>query len=1282
MAKYTPSLSNDAAYQAYLDDQERRRKEAEKGQIRYAEAAKASRIQYTLPGYQGKSQNQGKTYQWERDLMQNEKIKGAGNSYTKKFDALTSRMGMTPGQAEEFRKYMDFKEDSQHVDPKMNKDGTIKQNQSLKYARDARLKTDVIDGILNNMHKTGVKSIQNEREKKEKPQKKEENGFLNGLTKAMEIIDRPGDAVRTGIKEKLEGRGLWQGAKDGFTGEKNTSGTELNKLIGIDPEKNKKQREISKTITSNLLNTSGIGMALQAFAPDEVKDEVAKQMPGATTETILDPLNLLGGLTTKGVREGLSLPKLAKGLSEDVANNYAKALGGGRTPEQVELALRESVTPHNVLADPAPKEIPSPVKNPTQPQLTDEENILQQLLGNDYKPPVKPNTLDSFTPNTIPKVEMPKVIDEVAPAERDFIDQELAPFRESADAQAQARQSWETVVKGAQEHAKRIKDYYGKIVPDGNSKDMINEIPPQFRDAKSGKGNDIYSFAEEEGFSSADEAIAFLKQIDADSKTRLKDLMPDDNYVLSSDEWDGLEQVARQKYAEQHGTNDTSMSGVDDILKMLGQEKPGTRTMLNAPTPGIRQTPDEILKNVNNSQAPEQVLESLVRPKGESEVVNPASASGEIAAGAETSSNMKPLGIAAGQPKANDISWVEEPQKFIDKVKSGKENAGTVGRKLKTEIISDLQPVKDVERSIAGMDEDGALRTILGSDTNVSAEDSLFKGLRGVRRSVSEAMKAAKEDYGSILKTLRANKISKRDFDEYASAVHFNDVLKNNHDLAVREGEVSARLEEIEQLAQGTNDKAVLKQLADEEKALLKEKSDLEPYKLPASATVKNVERILKRWENTPAMQQAQKAFMDAQNKDLELLVQSGVYSEATANAMKTSHPNYIYMGRAKDEASGLGAGGNSSKPNKFIIKRSKGSEENLKYSPLESAIRNRLLTYSNARRNSAMQQIEKLASVKGANQYFNELNPHSASTSQMRNSVKFFVDGAEKRYEVPPALKDAFENIDAKNAKDLVDSSLRAVANITRKGATYFNTDFIFSSVFRDANGLITSRTNMHPGELILGYMDSFMGKGLERMSGGKFKSYKGLYEKMGGHQTGFVTLDPQSTKQFMKDIDKGTLGKGIKIIDPRKWPEVITKFGGAIEHGPKLGEFRSAKNKGLGDADAMHESTEVIDYTDQGSTIRNWNDKIPFLNPAIRGNTRYFQAAKENFPAWMGKNLLYVTTPTVGIYMMRFSPTTSEGQRSKLRNMSEYQKNMFPSQRCTQPLNYSVIQLNAHWI
>jgi hypothetical protein len=1407
-------LSNQSAYQAFLDDQKKKKQEQAKGQVRFREASTASRIQYTKPNYTGNSKNAN--YKWETQALKDVKMpKHSSRTYNSKFDYLTKQMGLTPGQADDFRTYMDFGEDQSKPTYEKKIFDTDKNGNNLKtsHAEGSSLntKSSIIDGILNGMTSRAVQGVKDsnkanakkEQQAQQKPVKKDNSSFLGKaehvLLKGMDLINRPGNAVRTGVSEQLNGNNFLQGLKEGITGQQHTSGTELNKQLGFDPINNKSQRDVVGTA----LNLASLASPVKAypFLSNNAKSAIANNLPGLSTEINTDPLNALGGIGEAG--KALSLPrqlsKVLEGTNSVRATDEAIKAGAAEAARGVSSPLvrqaADAVPPTSSKVDdffsslnfsqsgqgPTARGLVDKVDNPARYAKENVSNQADTILNRVDAINNKPQGYYEQRILEVQKAmqsnhgltadqqksleEAQKAIEQYKVYEDAHVQKELTPFTEAAQKQADAQAQHQNIVKAAKDELARIKGTYGKIkATAGEGQDY--QIPNQFRAGVNNMAHDdIHQFATQEGFSSVDEAVQYLKHLDETSKLKLKDVMPQDSHVLSADDWAHLEHAARKNfagtpegqtldkfiadlvhagqsnnknfdelYAANKGPNDPQ--NFDELVKLAqmqsnnepfipaSNEPAGPLKINDWQNKGNNNADTAINallqnKNVNNSQDVSKVIDQLTSPgkltndelngllngdvqtgntlegkvgsilktlpdektkisfinevanakstdefnrvvdkyspKSEPNVTNEVTSTTKP----ETSSDVSPLGITAGQLKANDISWVTDPQSLTDKVKSGKVTAETTARKAKTEIISDLQPVKDVERAIAEMDDSNILKTIGKND--VSAEDSLFKGLRGVRRSISEAMKSAKDDFGPILKTLRKNKISKRDFDEYISAVHFNDVLTNNHDLAVRAGEVSQRLQELEHLGQGTNDKTVLKQLADEEKALLKEKSDLEPYVLPASATPERVAQVLDRWKDTPAMQQAQKDFMKAQNKDLQLLVDSGVYSQATAEAMQKAHPNYIYMGRAKEDPSLVGAGGNSSKPNKFIIKRSKGSDENLKYSPLESAVRNRLLTYSNARRNVAMQKIEKLAQVKGAEDYFKELNPHTASKSQMKNSIKFFVDGAEKRYEVPTSLKDAFDNIDAKNAQDLVSNALKSVAQITRKGATYFNTDFIFSSVFRDANGLITSRTNMHPGELVLGYMDSFMGKGLERISGGKFKSYKHLYEQMGGHQTGFVSLDPQSTKQFMKDMDKGTLGKGIKIIDPRNWPEVITSIGGKIEHAPKLGEFRSAKNKGLSNADAMHEATDVIDYTDMGSTIRNWNDKIPFLNPAIRGNTRYFQAAKENFPKWMGKNLLYITTPTVGIYMMRFSPTTSDEQRSKLRNMSEYQKNMF---------------------
>jgi hypothetical protein len=192
-----------------------------------------------------------------------------------------------------------------------------------------------------------------------------------------------------------------------------------------------------------------------------------------------------------------------------------------------------------------------------------------------------------------------------------------------------------------------------------------------------------------------------------------------------------------------------------------------------------------------------------------------------------------------------------------------------------------------------------------------------------------------------------------------------------------------------------------------------------------------------------------------------------------------------------------------------------------------------------------------------------------------------------------------------------------------------------------------------MHPGQLVLGYLDSFLGHNLEKWSGGMFKSYKDLYEQMGGHYNGFATTKPQEVEKFMKDLTKGKVAKGFKYLDP-------STLGNALEHGQFLAEFRSAKGKGYNNLDAMHEAKNIMNYGDLGTTSRIINEKVPFFGPSIVGTRRYLQAAIENPAKFAGKNLMYITLPTIGIYAMRFAPWATDEQRSKINNMADFKKNL----------------------
>jgi hypothetical protein len=90
------------------------------------------------------------------------------------------------------------------------------------------------------------------------------------------------------------------------------------------------------------------------------------------------------------------------------------------------------------------------------------------------------------------------------------------------------------------------------------------------------------------------------------------------------------------------------------------------------------------------------------------------------------------------------------------------------------------------------------------------------------------------------------------------------------------------------------------------------------------------------------------------------------------------------------------------------------------------------------------------------------------------------------------------------------------------------------------------------------------------------------------------------------------------------------------------------------------MHEAKNIMNYGDLGTTSRAINERVPFFGPSIVGTRRYLQAAMENPGKWAGKNLMYITLPTFGIYMMRFAPWATDEQRSKINNMADFKKNL----------------------
>jgi hypothetical protein len=196
------------AYQLWKEDQAKRQKQATQdaaqGKVNFKEASKASRVQYSLPGYQGDSKE--KSYNWETDQLKSYKANRKGvRSYNDKFDNMTKRMGMSPGQADDYRRSLDFSEDSKQ-EYKLNKDGSPNQAQNIRAGQGAHLQSDIIDGIFKNMYANQAQSISNNQRKQVQKAKdtleltkktsKERDGLLGVLDKTL---GRAGDAAHRAL---------------------------------------------------------------------------------------------------------------------------------------------------------------------------------------------------------------------------------------------------------------------------------------------------------------------------------------------------------------------------------------------------------------------------------------------------------------------------------------------------------------------------------------------------------------------------------------------------------------------------------------------------------------------------------------------------------------------------------------------------------------------------------------------------------------------------------------------------------------------------------------------------------------------------------------------------------------------------------------------------------------------------------------------------------------------------------------------------------------------------
>lgn len=949
-----------SAYQLWQEEQARKQKEAAdnaaSGQINYKEAAKTSRVQYTTPNYQGKSKD--KSYKWEENLS-DLKFKGA-RSNNDKFKAWARVMGLTDGQAEDFRNYLDFGEDSKAPGPKLNKDKSVNQNSSVPMGQGATTQVDRIDAILNGMKKNMQTSIDYQsklaadkaatpapEQQQSEPYQKTGNKFIDGVLKVAEIVDRPGDAVRSGIKNKMEGGGFLEGAKAGFTGKMNTSGSELNKKFGFNPEKDSKDAAIAKVLGDLGIGASGAtATLLSSLMTDETKKKLGTELAGLGPELLLDPLNLIGtGVGSKVAK--------ALGKGADVANRAEDVAQVTRAAE----TAQQATDPLDYAGRTFQREASGDIINPNAPQLNaPADEVIRQLTGRVDEPqlnspsPLQLNGKVENPTNELVGLNEPLYNRTVQGLGKDVnVDgtpQLEAPKTQSPDPLNRGQQYWqgryEDFANAVREAGYTDKNLSPEAIQELWTQFARNDEPlninqvvdlayPKATDNGFGQYGEPLSFKRTKEFGVNKEPVSYVGRMDPKDQSAVRSDGSFSTRYHESPQGDSLK-INPEQPLQFKTQVEAQADPVEELLRFVTQveAQPFKTTVQKEVT---RKDPVEILndlKNVKNSQDAQRVVDELIRNEQQS---TPSQAADEVAAAPETDASGLRMNLQYFNPaEENPLINVDGPAQ------------------TKTAIESITNPIKRfVNKFYEGyVNRNHGFKVAEMQALANQIKDAKAAGNHDLAKQLAVQLKNVKK-YGSDLEKAVGN--------EAASAAAAKNFLDTH--MARLAATVGGKTEEVS--------KALEYQMA---KNLDWIRNNGKPdYELPEGWDWERVVSIINQGDANPKYVAFTDEMRNLTQEWRDVMRDYGLVNEEAYKALG-ENPFYVPMARELNlDNIDAGIAGNAQSARRksspgIVHALHNGDVETFYKNPIETIMKNSFVLFKNAYRNDTAQQAYRLAEM------------------------------------------------------------------------------------------------------------------------------------------------------------------------------------------------------------------------------------------------------------------------------------------------------------------------------
>ncbi|MEK0313750.1 LPD38 domain-containing protein [Cohnella sp. 56] len=266
-------------------------------------------------------------------------------------------------------------------------------------------------------------------------------------------------------------------------------------------------------------------------------------------------------------------------------------------------------------------------------------------------------------------------------------------------------------------------------------------------------------------------------------------------------------------------------------------------------------------------------------------------------------------------------------------------------------------------------------------------------------------------------------------------------------------------------------------------------------------------------------------------------------------------------------------------------------------------------------------------------------------------NIVTGMVEGNPVQVQVNDIpLLEALANLTPQTSNAVVEAA-RKVTNAMKLLTTGVNPVFSLTrNIWRDIpTAYIFSKTTNNPfrfaWDLLDGVVSTFGNKELYQR-----------YKAVGGGHSSPVAADRNLLSQAKREL-LPQQKKGMGLL-PRAYG-ALENLSNVIESAPRVGEFKRITKAG-GDSYASRQeglfqaNDLTTNFKRKGSTIKDADAFLPYLNAAVQGLDKTVRAFKDNPGAVSAKAFLAITVPTIGLYAINHG-------RQDYQELSNYTKDNF---------------------